>query len=45
MKTMLVALDLNSIANEFVCVAPMGHGGCLGYMVPAWGWSHYWAGT
>ena len=33
MKTMLDALDLNSVANEFVCVAPMVdvwlHGACM----------------
>ena len=34
MKTMLDALDLNSMANEFVCVAPMAdayslHSACM----------------
>ena len=43
MKTMLDALDLNSVANEFFMCG--SHGGCLGYMVPAYGWSHHWAGT
>ena len=44
MKTMLDALDLNSMANEFVAMRG-SLGVCLIYMLPAWGWSHYWAGT
>ena len=40
MKTMFDALDLNSVANEFVCVHG-SHSGCLGYMVPTWGWNHH----
>ena len=42
MKPMLDALDLNSVANEFVAMCG-SHGRCLGYMVPEGGWSHHWA--